>query len=53
MASGKMRKRTQGDNPPPLLYIAQILEWADEHLARTGQWPTHESGRIPGTLHEK
>lgn len=33
----------------PPLTIPQILAWADEHRARTGQWPRVTSGRIPGT----
>jgi hypothetical protein len=30
----------------PSLYLEQILKWADEHHARTGQWPTESSGPI-------
>lgn len=37
--------------PPPTnrqpLTIEQILRWADAHCARTGQWPTEDSGPIP------
>ena len=28
----------------PRLTLRQILAWADEHHARTGQWPQHLSG---------
>jgi hypothetical protein len=33
---------------PPPLSIGQILDWADEHHARTGQWPNTTSGRTAG-----
>lgn len=33
----------------PILYVAQILEWADAHFRHTGSWPTENSGRIPMT----
>ena len=32
----------------PKLTVRQILEWADEHHKRTGQWPTDTTGRIHG-----
>ena len=35
------------DLPP--LTIKQILAWADEHRAATGDWPNKESGRVTGT----
>ncbi|MBI3822620.1 MAG: hypothetical protein HY289_08070 [Planctomycetes bacterium] len=53
MARSKKRYQIEPQSPRPLLYIAQILEWADAHHRRTGRWPTHESGRIPGTFDEK
>jgi hypothetical protein len=28
--------------------LAQILAWADAWHAQTGQWPTRESGAVPG-----
>lgn len=31
------------------LSIDAILEWADAHHARTGEWPMRKSGPIPGT----
>jgi hypothetical protein len=31
----------------PELNIPEILEWADAHFARTGDWPTRRSGPIP------
>jgi hypothetical protein len=33
----------------PRLTIKQVLEWADQHKQRTGKWPRHISGAIPGT----
>ena len=30
------------------LTIAQILSWADAHHARTGRWPTENSGPVEG-----
>jgi hypothetical protein len=32
---------------PPDLTEDEILEWADSHHDRHGQWPTFKSGRIP------
>lgn len=32
----------------PPLTLPQILAWADAHHQRTGQWPTVNSGAIPG-----
>lgn len=37
---------------PPVLTEAQILAWADAHLARTGDWPIHSAGGIAGTNDE-
>ena len=34
---------------PPGLTIAQILQWADDHHAQTGDWPRGTSGDIPET----
>jgi hypothetical protein len=52
--SRKFKKRPRCLGPQrPLLYIGQILAWADEHFQRTGKWPTRKSGWIPGTLDEK
>jgi hypothetical protein len=31
----------------PNFTVDQILAWADAHHARTGEWPTHQSGPIP------
>jgi len=36
----------------PLLTVAQILRWADDHRQQTGKWPTHKSGPISGTAGE-
>ena len=35
-----------------ILYVSQILEWADAHHKRTGKWTTLSSGRIPRTDQE-
>ena len=32
----------------PRLTITLILTWADAYHRRTGRWPTHDSGSIPG-----
>jgi hypothetical protein len=34
------------------LDILQILEWADAHFRKTGQWPRRNSGAIVGPLAE-
>jgi hypothetical protein len=34
-------------NFPPRLTVAQVLAAADAHRARTGRWPTMESGPVP------
>jgi superfamily II DNA or RNA helicase len=34
--------------PPPTLTETQILEWADAHYQRTGQWPKHKFGEVLG-----
>src|SRR5262249_30798651 len=51
--SGRKRlvERQRGvPRPKPLapLLIAKILEWADKHRRRTGEWPNRSSGRVPG-----
>jgi superfamily II DNA or RNA helicase len=33
----------------PCLTVAQVLKWAETHKERTGKWPRHISGPIPGT----
>jgi hypothetical protein len=35
-----------GTSPP--LTVAKILAWADDHYARSGEWPSRGSGRIGG-----
>jgi hypothetical protein len=37
----------------PMLEISQILEWADAHHARTGEWPRSDSGFIREAPREK
>ncbi|MDA1050197.1 MAG: hypothetical protein O3C40_06920 [Planctomycetota bacterium] len=39
--------RNRSDLPP--LTIEQILVWADEHRAVTGEWPQQKSGKVIGT----
>jgi hypothetical protein len=36
-----------------VLYIGQILEWADAHHGRTGSWPQRDSGQVWETADEK
>ena len=38
--------------PSPPLTEEQILEWADAHRKRTGQWPNQKSGAVHGTVDE-
>src|SRR6516165_7279869 len=40
----KLRLPKRGKRPP--LSISKILEWADAHHARTGEWPLRRSGVI-------
>jgi hypothetical protein len=44
-------RRNQKDQPP--LAVDQILEWADVHRQRTGEWPRHDSGVVYGVAGEK
>src|SRR5713226_4030147 len=37
----------------PPLTEEQILQWADDHHRRTGEWPTQKSGTIPNSGGEK
>src|SRR5579862_170815 len=46
MAKRPRRLRAQRQQP---LDPIQILAWADAYHARTGRWPTCQSGRIPET----
>jgi len=34
---------------PPTLTTSRILEWADNHWKKTGQWPKVASGKVHGT----
>jgi hypothetical protein len=47
----EVREFEQEDEPVNLreLSVEEILEWADAHFARTGQWPSRRSGPIPET----
>lgn len=40
------RRGHRHHNEPPPLTLALILQWADAHFARTGQWPTAQSGAV-------
>jgi superfamily II DNA or RNA helicase len=37
----------------PVLTLEQILEWADAHQQKTGNWPNPESGDVLNAPHEK
>jgi hypothetical protein len=37
----------------PPLTVEQILAWADEHFARTGEWPDTVSGLVGATPGER
>jgi hypothetical protein len=45
-------RRLRGPRRPPLT-VRQILAWADSHRARTGSWPTADSGYVHGNRNEK
>ncbi|MGH2604633.1 MAG: hypothetical protein ACRDJ9_35240 [Dehalococcoidia bacterium] len=36
-----------------ILYIGQILQWADEHYQRTGRYPRRDSGPVQWAFGEK
>src|SRR5262249_39436729 len=46
----KVRRRKPGRR---LLYVPQILAWANDHHRRTGAWPTRAGGWVDGTADEK
>jgi hypothetical protein len=48
---GARRKKrwTRRRTGPVHVTVAQILAWADEHVRRTGRWPTVRSGEIEGS----
>ena len=37
----------------PSLTVMQILEWADAHHQKTGEWPNRNSGDVPDAPGEK
>jgi hypothetical protein len=43
----RRKRRPKAWRPAPLS-IAQILDWADAHHARRGEWPNTNSGFVPG-----
>jgi hypothetical protein len=48
-----LREKERRKPERPLLTIAGILAWADEHHVRTGAWPNRKSGAIHGTYGEE
>jgi len=42
------RRSVRNHLNPPGLELEQIMLWAREHHAQTGQWPSRKSGPIPG-----
>src|SRR5438105_2384720 len=49
----KQKKKRYSVPRAPVLYIEEILRWADAWKARTGFWPKRTSGRIPETARDK
>jgi hypothetical protein len=49
----RRRKRRRKRKPLPELSVPQILDWADAHHARTGQWPNVNSGEVAENPNEK
>lgn len=47
LAKHGYRRRPETTDRPPLT-IKKILEWADAHRRRTGEWPGNYSGRVIG-----
>ena len=49
------RKKRRPKPPPrrPSLTTKQILAWADDHRATTGQWPHADAGLVRSTLAER
>ena len=45
---GRAPRRPKFDGPSAAT-IGQILAWADEHKAATGDWPNQISGQMTGT----
>jgi len=37
----------------PVLHVAEVLEWADEHHCRTGSFPNSDSGLVAANRTEK
>jgi len=46
----RAKAHTRYKRPP--LTIDEVLRWADQHHARTGRWPTVNSGRVTGVPSE-
>ncbi len=46
------RRQARHPTRPGPLTVVQVLDWAGEHHRRTGCWPQHSSGVIPGTRGE-
>jgi hypothetical protein len=49
----KRRPRRLRAAPRPLLTVGQILEWADDHHARTGRWPKSADRAVLADRNEK
>lgn len=47
-----LRRGAPRPEPRPPLIPAGILEWADEHFARTGRWPRAVDGPVEGAPEE-
>ena len=47
------RKKRRPKPPRPSLTTKQILAWADDHRATTGQWPHADAGLVRSTLAER
>src|SRR5471032_2260614 len=46
------RRRAKPTVQRHVFSVPEILEWADAHHARTGEWPTKKTGLIIGVLAE-
>jgi hypothetical protein len=52
MPRRRRRKKRPAAPRAPTLSLDQILDWADQHHARTNGWPKRSTGTIPGSLGE-
>jgi len=42
----KRRRQVRNRKDAPVLFVRDILAWADAHHRRTGEWPTPDSGPV-------